>query len=222
MTENTDSSILFNAYKFIFSGTATGEDDATDLGGALLTSVKKKDDAVTAVLTKQKQVNNILQSELNRLEIKKEQLDNAQKGQERVLMMNESYRKRQSEYIKISIVVVIVFTLVILMRYMRIYFNVLPDAVSTTIHILLFASLIVYSIVTHINILSRDKINYDRLSLPAPYIDSADSEKRDVAAKKAGDLLGISDSNLCKGASCCTEGENSWDQEAGKCIHDPE
>jgi hypothetical protein len=214
---NTDNSILFNAYKFL---AADGLTDANglDLTG-LANSVKSKDAAVSAVLTKQKQVNNILQSEMNRLNDKKTQLDNARKGQMRVLMMNESYRKRQSEYLKLITAVVVVFALVIVMRYTRVYFNVLPDAVYTLLHILLFASLIIYSLITYINVNSREKINYDRLSLPSPVIElSADFKKRNAAAQKAGDLLGVSNSDLCKGAACCTDGLTIWDKDTGKCI----
>lgn len=223
---DTDSSILFNAYKFSMAATGTGETDSvrdTSLTN-LATSVRDKDNAVSAVLTKQKQVNNILQSELDRLNSKKDQLANAQKGQMRVLMMNESYRKRQAEYTKLIIAVVFVFALVIVMRYMRVFFNVLPDAVYTLLHILLFASVIIYSMITYVNVNSREKINFDRLDLPGPKIEStADFVKRNEAAKLAGDLLGVSNSNLCKGAACCNPNADivsdrtEWDVTTEKC-----
>jgi hypothetical protein len=198
----TDSSILFNAYKYIFASGWTGAVDAVDDGGLpdlneLQTAIRNKDDSVSAVLTKQKQVNNILQSELDRLATKKGQLDEAQKGQMRVLMMNESYRKRQAEYIKLIIAVVFVFALVIVMRYVREIFNILPDALYTLIHILLFAGLIIYSFIIYINVSSREKINFDRLDIPGPKTEStADYDKRNSDAIKSGDLLGVSDSNL--------------------------
>ena len=213
----TDSSILFNAYKYIFASGWTGAVDAADDGGLpdlpeLQTAIRNKDVAVSAVLTKQKQVNNILQTELDRLAIKKEQLDEAEKGQMRVLMMNESYRKRQAEYTKITIVVVFVFALVIVMRYMREIFNILPDAVYTLIHILLFAGVIIYSVIIFINVSSREKINFDRLDIPGPKTESkADFENRNSAAIKSGDLLGVSNSNLCKGAACCADNQEFKD-----------
>jgi len=209
---NTSSSMLFNAYKYIFASGWTGDKAADASLNVLQTSVKAKDADVSAVLTKQKQVNNILQSELNRLAMKKEQLDEAQKGQMRVLMMNESYRKRQAEYTKLIIAVVMVFALVIVMRYMRVFFNVLPDAVYTLLHILLFASVIIYSFITYINVSSREKINFDRLDIPGPKTESeADFKKRNTAAIKSGDLLGVSNSNLCKGAACCADGQTFKD-----------
>jgi hypothetical protein len=216
MTEH-DSSILFNAYKFIAASGWTGSDQLNL--AELSDSVNSKDTAVSAVMTKQKQVNNIMQSEINRLNEKKIQLDNAQKGQTRVLMMNESYRKRQSEYIKLIIAVVIVFSFVIVMRYVRAYFNVLPDSVYTLIHILLFSGVILYSFVTYINVNSREKINFDRLSLPAPDIKTSDeaNELNNIALKK-GNLLGVSNSNLCKGSACCSDGITQWDETTEKCI----
>jgi hypothetical protein len=217
MTEPPDSSILFNAYKFIAASGWTGPDqlNLNDLSE----SVDSKDTAVSAVLTKQKQVNNIMQSEINRLNDKKIQLDNAQKGQKRVLMMNESNRRRQSEYISLIIAVVIVFALVIFMRFMRFYFNVLPDSIYTLAYIFLFSGLIIYSFVTYINVNSREKINYDRLDIPAPQFETSnDANERNEAALKKGNLLGVSNSNLCKGAACCTDGKTMWDKTTEKCV----
>ena len=217
---DTDSSILFNAYKYIFASGWTGADSGglPDLS-KLQTAVRDKDADVSAVLTKQKQVNNILQSELDRLSTKKEQLDEAQKGQMRVLMMSESYRKRQAEYTKITIAIVIVFAVVIILRYVREIFNILPDAFYTLLHILLFAGVIIYSVIIYINVSSREKINFDRLDIPGPKTESkADFEKRNAAAIKSGDLLGVSNSNLCKGAACCTVGDTKWDSEKQKCV----
>lgn len=218
---DTNSSKLFNAYKFSMASTGTALTDS-DRDAKLKTlqdSVRTKDAAVSAVLTKQKQVNNILTSEINRLTVKKGQIDNAQQGQMRVLMMNESYRKRQAEYTKLIIAVVFVFALVIVMRYMRVFFNVLPDAVYTLLHILLFASVIIYSMITYVNVNSREKINFDRLDLPGPKTEStADFDKRNEAAKLAGDLLGVSNSNLCKGAACCTAGASEWNLNDQKCV----
>jgi len=211
----TDSSMLFNAYKYIFASNWSGSDGIPQLT-TLQSEIKAKDRAVSAVLTKQKQVNNILQSEIDRLTVKKVQIDNAQQGQMRVLMMNESYRKRQAEYTKLIIAVVFVFALVIVMRYMRVFFNVLPDIVYTLLHILLFASVIIYSMITYVNVNSREKINFDRLDLPAPKIESTtDFDERNTAAKLAGDLLGVSNSNLCKGAACCSDTQEFTDN---KCI----
>jgi len=212
------SSILFNALKFDFSNDYTGNPHDIDLS-TLKTELNSKDGKVSAVLTKQKQVNNILQSEINRLNQKKTQLDNAQKGQMRVLMMNESYRKRQAEYIKLIIAVVFVFALVIIMRYMRAYFNVLPDTVYTLLHILLFSSVIIYSFVTYININSRETTNFDRLDMPAPNIEhTKDTKIRNKAAIAGGNLLGVSNSNLCKGAACCTADATEWNLKAQKCV----
>ena len=212
------SSILFNALKFDFSNDYSGDIPSIDLYN-LKQALNTRDGKVSAVLTKQKQVNNILQSEINRLTQKKTQLDNAQKGQMRVLMMNESYRKRQAEYIKLIIAVVFVFALVIIMRYMRAYFNVLPDTVYTLLHILLFASVIIYSFVTYINVNSRETTNFDRLDMPAPNIEhTKDTAKRNKAAIAGGNLLGVSNSNLCKGAACCTVGVTKWHSEEQKCV----
>ena len=63
-----------------------------------------------------------------------------------------------------------------------------------------------------INVSSREKINFDRLDIPGPKTEStADFDKRNTAAIKSGDLLGVSNSNLCKGAACCADNQEFKD-----------
>ena len=212
-----DNSMLFNTMKFQLAGT---QSDDTVNGynfnlSNIHTSVNDQDSKLNATLTKQKQVNDLLQAEIIRLNEKDNQIDQAQAGQKRVLMLNESYRMRQAEYTKLIIASVFVFAIVILIKYTRTFFNVLPDAVYTLIHILLFSALIIYAMVIYINVSSREKTNFNRLDIPTPDVVKSAADKRRKAREDDGYLMGVSDSELCRGAACCSDTQTFTD---GKCV----
>lgn len=213
---NANNSMLFNTMKFQLSGTPSTDDYNFDLSN-IHNSVAQHDAKLNATLTKQSQVDALLNAEIARLNAKESQIKEAQEGQKRVLMLNESYRMRQAEYTKLIIASVFVFAIVILIKYTRTFFDVLPDAVYTLIHIILFSALIIYAMVIYINVSSREKTNFNRLDIPTPDVVKSAEDKRNEKRKKAGYLMGVSDSDLCKGAACCNDG-TEWNKETGKCI----
>lgn len=212
-----DNSMLFNTLKFQLSGTGTGDDGYDFNLNDILNSIGQHDARLNATLTKQSQVNQLLNDEIERLEKKETQIEDAQAGQKRVLMLNESYRMRQAEYTKLIIASVFVFAIVILIKYTRAFFDVLPDAVYTLIHILMFSALIIYAMVIYINVSSREKTNFNRLDIPTPDVVKSAEDKRNEKRKKAGYLMGVSDSDLCKGAACCNTG-TEWNETTGRCT----
>jgi hypothetical protein len=199
------------------SGDSSSTNDYIFNLNAIRDSVAQHDASLNATLTKQSQVDDLLTDEINRLNAKDNQIKEAQEGQKRVLMLNESYRMRQAEYTKLIIASVFVFAIVILIKYTRTFFDVLPDAVYTLIHIILFSALIIYAMLIYINVSSREKTNFNRLDIPTPDVVKSAEDKRNEKRKKAGYLMGVSDSDLCKGAACCNDG-TEWNEETGRCT----
>ena len=207
--------MLFNTMKFQLSGTESSDNDYNFSLDNILDSIGDQDSKLTATLTKQKQVDELLQAEIGRLNEKEEQIEEARDGQKRVLMLNESYRMRQAEYTKLIIAIVFVFAIVILIKYTRTFFNVLPDAVYTLIHILMFSGLIIYAMVIYMNVSSREKTNFNRLDIPTPDVVLSDEDKRANKRRQRGDLMGLNNSDLCRGAACCSGAQTFTD---GKCV----
>ena len=213
----SNNSMLFNTMKFQLSGTQTNNVNGYNFSlSDIHTSVNNQDSKLNATLTKQSQVNDLLQNEIDRLNEKEDQIDQAQAGQKRVLMLNESYRMRQAEYTKLIIASVFVFAIVILIKYTRTRFNVLPDAVYTLIHILMFSALIIYAMVIYMNVSSREKTNFNRLDIPTPDVVLSKEEKRANKRRQRGDLMGLNNSDLCRGAACCSDTQ-TFNNDSGKC-----
>lgn len=207
MSDPSNNSMLFNTMKFQLSGIGSGNSGFDISLNNIYNSIAGQDSKLNAALTKQQQVNDLLTNEITRLETKENQIKQAQDGQKRVLMLNESYRMRQAEYTKLIIASVFVFAIVILIKYTRAFFDVLPDAVYTLIHIILFSALIIYAMLIYVNVSSREKTNFNRLDIPTPDVVKSAEDKRRQKRKDAGYLTGISDSELCRGAACCSDGQ---------------
>ena len=74
------------------------------------------------------------------------------------------------------------------------------------IHILMFSALIIYAMVIYyINVSSREKTNFNRLDIPTPDVVKSTADKRRKSREDDGNLMGISDSELCRGAACCDD-----------------
>lgn len=210
------NSMLFNTMKFHFTGDGTAP-YKIDLD-AINQSVSGIDASLNATLTKQNQVNTLLDEEITRLDEKDTQIEQAQAGQKRVLMLNESYRMRQAEYTKLIIASAFVFAIVILIKYLRTSFTILPDAIYSLIHILMFSALIIYAMVIYINVSSREKTNFNRLDIPTPDVVKSTADKRRKSREDDGNLMGISDSELCRGAACCDDNTQTFNDVSGNCV----
>ena len=161
----------------------------------------------------------ILDIENDRLGDKASAIENANKGKMRVLQLNESYRKRQSAYMNIIILIVFVLAVVICLKFISRRFGIIPDAINSLIHMLMFSGVIIYGMVTFMSVHGREMANYDRLDIPGPEIDTdAALAARRQKAIDSGNLLGVNNSSMCKGAVCCNDVVGiEWVPALGKC-----
>ena len=77
------------------------------------------------VLIKQKDMIQIIDNENNRLREKKQNVDNALEGQQRLITLNNSYRLRYADYIKILIIITISISIYVCISLFFIYVYIL-------------------------------------------------------------------------------------------------
>ena len=76
----------------------------------------------------------------------------------------------------------------------------------------------IYCLFIYSSISSRSLMNYNELDLAGPAAPTvSDVAASQVAASKAGDLLGTINLLGCVGSACCSEG-TKWDNEKSKCV----
>jgi len=164
-------------------------------------------------------MSDILKTEQDRLIAKKAQIDNEITGKQRMIDLNESYRKKQSQYIYILMILVIVLIVYICIVKIKQFIPDIPDSLIDLLLIALFSFTIVYIYILVRGIFNRDNLNYDNLKLgPPPGASSSDVLNQQRKAAQSGDLLGsIANPNICVGQSCCAV-DSTWDSGIYKCI----
>ena len=230
MSLNTDLTGLFNIQKDYLAGIAQNSSDpdlnakVTSLQSNLDTLYKDFDQSnksSSAVLARQQEMSAIVNEEKDRLEQKKQSIDNALIGKKRAMDLNEAYRMRQSQMLKIKVVVVIVLAICIMTTLLSRRFPIVPSIFITLINMIVILMGGIYCLFIYSSLASRSQMNYNELHLDGPQVES-DSEvaASQTAAGKAGDLLGTINPAGCTGSACCFEG-TIWDTKKSKCVVAP-
>ena len=230
MQLNTDLTGLFNIQKDYLAGIAQNSSDVdlnakvSSLQSNLDTLYKdfdKSNKSSSAVLARQQEVSSIIDEEKSRLEQKKQSIDNALVGKKRAIELNETYRMRQSQYLKIKVVFVVVLAICIMTTLLSRRFPIVPSIFVTLINMIVILMGGIYCLFIYSSISSRSPMNYNELDLAGPVVPT-DSEvaASQTAAGKAGNLLGTINLLGCVGSVCCSTG-TKWDGEKSKCVPAP-
>jgi hypothetical protein len=166
-----------------------------------------------AVLTEQRDMINIVNTEHQRLLDKQAIIDEAQAEQERKALLNTTYRKKYAQYSKMTIVFCITLFGIILLTLASRYFTIFPQSLYSFLTACLIAIGIIYILVLYADLSVRDNINYDEIVIPPPKLDAS------------GNLIGAGNAtpsmwdalNKCKGSECCSPG-TKWDADLRLCV----
>lgn len=177
---------------------------------------KEADVSSSQLLTDQEKVKSIIDTEKDRLLLKKQSIDNALSGKKREIELNDSYQKKQAEYNKIKIAWILALAIYVLITVLKNHFPVIPSFVNDLILIGTFVAVSIYSINIFIEISRREKINFNKLNLAPPTI-LPTMVKKDSG--RESDLLKGMNLYGCVSSYCCSEG-TKWDSDMSKCVHD--
>jgi len=176
------------------------------------------------VLTHQEDVSDIVNTEKDRLLLKKQSIDNALVGKKRAIELNDSYQKKQAEYNKIKYAWVIALAVSVILVISKKKFVFLPSFMFDLFTILVLFGASIYTISILIEVSRREKINFNKLDLPDPAARTAaelQSAAKAASKEEGGDLLGGMNLYGCVGSYCCSPG-TKWENDISKCVHDDE
>lgn len=176
------------------------------------------------VLTHQEDVTDIVETEKDRLLLKKQSIDNALVGKKRAIELNDSYQKKQAEYNKIKFAWVIALAISVILVILKKNFVFLPSFIFDLFTIIVLFGVSIYTISILIEVSRREKINFNKLDLPDPAARTAaelQAAAKAAGKKEGGDLLGGMNLYGCVGSFCCSPG-TKWDNDITKCVHDDE
>lgn len=164
-------------------------------------------------LTNQDDVLKILRTENSRLLGKKEEVDTAISSQNRMINLNDSYRKRYLDYMRIIILVVFVLVIVVGLRM----FSKLVPAVPSLVSEILIVVVVFIGVVTcysmYANISIHDRLLYDELSIKPLNVTPNPIPPVPTTRSPNGNGSGLG----CVNEECCSAG-TSWDSATGTCL----
>jgi len=181
-----------------------------------MTTLNKSVDAQTNALSRQNDVQNILNNETVRLNNKKAAIDNAMKAQGRIIFFNDNSRKWYAAYLRIILAIVLILAIIFGLKLINDNFsNFIPLWILQLAFVFAFSIGVIYIFLVYAAAARHSRYNYDELKMAAP--DTTPLDDAAAAAKKAADdaakLLGQS----CVDDSCCDVG-TYWNPAVGKCL----
>jgi hypothetical protein len=159
-----------------------------------------------ATVLKQNEINNILESENQRLLDKKQNIDTAIQGQKRMIKINENYQMRYKAYTRMLMVFVLMVFLCIIVKIMSKYVTIIPEAIYIVFYILIITICLVVIFIQYLSLSSRDPTDYDVIMMTPPLnvgnspIASNPSGVGNEYTKQFGDFYN------CVGQNCCAKG----------------
>jgi len=170
----------------------------------------------------QKDMIKIVETEKERLDKKREVIDTAYNGKQRSNQLNESFRLKYNDYIKIiKIIILILILVIIILFFSKNFKNISPHVFEILIMIVVsFGIISLYYSIRDISI--RNNTNYNELKL-SPLI-SENNVVNDYTNNKNNILYNLEqaiiNNNLCITEDCCDAG-TKWNEEKGMCSVDP-
>lgn len=194
-----------------------------------LNSLKTKLDSGNVTLqdaqSRQTEINTIILSESERIGNQSQSLLNAKQGKQRIINLNDSYRKRYIQYLKIIIAITITLTGVWIIKILDerfgsllpIYLFYLFDILT----ILVVSVGIIYCYIVYSDIGRHNTLNYDELNLAPPPNSKIETSGNALPTSNTGvngeDLLS---GKGCSGQACCSVG-TQWNIEKRQCVATP-
>lgn len=121
-----------------------------------------------ATLLKQNEVNSILEAEQSRLLEKKQNIDTAIQGQQRMIELNQNYQMRYAVYTRMLMVVVLLLFVCYVLSILSTWLTIIPSAIYTLLYIIVITGCLVYLYILYAGLKQRNPVNYNEVLVPPP------------------------------------------------------
>ena len=172
------------------------------------------------ILTGQQNAQGIINAETARVAAKNSSIDDALKGQQRMIALNQNYSSRYNQYV--IMVITVVIALVLFLGITMIQRNMAnpPTGLFTFLTIIILGGAAIYVLMVYYNMTGRSNMNFDEINVSAPVkLGPEQIQKQLEEATAAGNLQGGAvASDACVGAACCSNAAAGWDKDKQLCA----
>jgi hypothetical protein len=144
-------------------------------------------------------VKNIYEKEADRVEKRKQGINDMMVSQKRLISLNQSYTSKMKKYgymISIIAFALVIIIMIIHFRYL------LPSLLADLGIVIAIAGAIIWAYLIYVDIQNRDKIDFDELAIDSSsLVNPANIDKQNTDAGNEGDISALS-SNAALGAGC--------------------
>jgi hypothetical protein len=174
------------------------------------------------VLQNQNTLSNIINTEQDRLEEKKELVDTSIFEQKRAQSLNESYRQKYNYYIYIIVAVISLFVSFIVIGEVSKTITFIPSIIYNLLYIASISVVGFFIYFTMLDIARRDHMDFSKINVNPPKKLSADELEKQRDSNYGGvDMM----PKFCVGSDCCNPDDDTspttWDVATGKCVIPP-
>lgn len=158
----------------------------------------------------------ILSKEFNRLQSKKEVIDEIHFTTRRQNDQMRSLTMRRKAYYRLYGVLVATVILSLVLLVLKNYFPILPEWIWDWLLIFTIGGGLIWAIVLYVDLTKRDKLDFEKIDF-GYLLDTSDITDKDNNKDKETNLLTRAiDGNACGGKGCCPNG-HFYDNRCNKC-----
>lgn len=174
-------------------------------------------DDINNITGKQNEVKQILSDEISRLKAKKDNMDVENHNRDRMIMLNQSYRDKQREYLLIMVIFLILFGIALGLVFLQERLGI-STFVLDWIIVFIVAFGLISGIKMYMNIKKRDAIDFSKISQTAGSLLNVNKDSKEYSEASKEGRVSDAVAETCQGAACCGPGYsyNSTDHKCEK------
>ena len=186
-----------------------------------MTTVSILDESkIKNIFDQQTDLAKIVDYEQRRLETQKKTIDSASHSQHRLMSLNDAFRKRYNDYLKIFVIILITTIVIFGIILLRENFPFIPSIIIDIILSIVIAIALILIILILYNLYNRDMTDYDKLADAGWYFGSGSGLGIAIGSGSGfGNHIidGVSAANTCVDEACCGFG-SKWCKNSNVCI----
>ena len=177
-------------------------------------------EGVQMITGKQNETKQIVLTEIERLKLKKSNMDAERNNMDRMILLNQSFRDRQQQYLMIVFLFLFVFVISLAIVFCQEKLGITTIFMDILL-IVIVGSAIFYAVFMFTDIFSRDPVDFSKIKQDGGNLknvlklkDTANAENKTALANgEVSQAIGTT----CVGADCCGPGF-TWNASTNMCT----